>query len=79
MGFLGAGVLGAGAMELVGVERLRGRDIATGIVLGFATGLAALFLYLDTTKSATTGREPADPLRIHLHAGVPRRFRWSRS
>jgi zinc/manganese transport system permease protein len=55
VGFLGAGVLGAGAMDLIGVQRLRGRDVATGIVLGFATGLAALFLYLDTTKSATTG------------------------
>jgi zinc/manganese transport system permease protein len=55
LGFLGAGVLGGGAMEAVGVERLRGRDVATGIVLGCATGLAALFLYLDTTKSAATG------------------------
>jgi zinc/manganese transport system permease protein len=55
LGFLGAGILGAGAMDVVGVQRLRGRDIATGIVLGFATGLAALFLYLDTTKSASTG------------------------
>jgi zinc/manganese transport system permease protein len=55
VGFLGAGALGAGAMEAVGVQRLRGRDVATGIVLGFATGLAALFLYLDTTKNATTG------------------------
>ncbi len=54
-GFLGAGVIGAGAMDLAGVERLRGRDVATGIVLGFATGLSALFLYLDTTRSATTG------------------------
>jgi zinc/manganese transport system permease protein len=55
VGFLGAGVLGAGAMDLAGVERLRGRDVATGIVLGFATGLSALFLYLYTTRSATTG------------------------
>jgi zinc/manganese transport system permease protein len=55
VGFLGAGVLGAGAMDLIGVDRLRGRDISTGIVLGFATGLAALFLYLDATKNATTG------------------------
>jgi zinc/manganese transport system permease protein len=55
LGFLGAGVLGAGAMELVGVQRLRGRDVATGIVLGVATGLAAVYLYLDATKSATTG------------------------
>ncbi len=55
LGFLGAGVFGAGAMDAVGVQRLRGRDVATGIVLGFATGLSALFLYLDTTRSATTG------------------------
>jgi zinc/manganese transport system permease protein len=55
VGFLGAGVLGAGAMDLAGVERLRGRDVATGVVLGFATGLSALFLYLDTTRGATTG------------------------
>jgi zinc/manganese transport system permease protein len=55
LGFLGAGVLGAGAMELIGVQRLRGRDLATGVVLGAATGIAALFLYLDATKHATTG------------------------
>ena len=29
--------------------------MATGIVLGAALGLAALFLYLDTTSSTTTG------------------------
>ncbi len=54
-GFLGASVLGAGAMDLIGVERLRGRDVATGVVLGVATGVSALFLYLDTLGSATTG------------------------
>jgi zinc/manganese transport system permease protein len=55
LGFIGGGVTGAGAMNLIGAERERGRDVATGIVLGTALGLAALFLYLDTTKSATTG------------------------
>ena len=54
-GFLGAAIFGAGAMELVGVQRVRGRDLATGVVLGAATGLAALFLFLDTTRFATTG------------------------
>jgi zinc/manganese transport system permease protein len=54
-GFIGGGVLGAGAMDLVGVQRVRSRDLATGIVLGVATGLAALFLYLDATTSNTTG------------------------
>jgi zinc/manganese transport system permease protein len=55
MGFVGSGVVGAGAMDLVGVQRVRGRDLATGIVLGASIGLAALFLYLDTTEGATTG------------------------
>ena len=55
IGFLVAGALGAGAMDLIGVQRLRGRDLATGVVLSVATGLAALFLYLDATRSATTG------------------------
>src|ERR1700728_169011 len=54
-GFIGGGIVGGGAMELIGVERARVRDVATGIVLGAATGLSALFLYLDTTRSATTG------------------------
>ncbi len=55
VGFLGAAIFGAGAMDLVGVQRVRGRDLATGVVLGAATGLAALFLFLDTTSGATTG------------------------
>jgi len=42
-------------MEMIGVRRARGRDLATGIVLGASIGLAALFLYLDTTRSSTTG------------------------
>jgi len=54
-GFVVGGVAGAGVMEAIGVRRPRGRDLATGIVLGAATGLAALFLYLDSTTSATTG------------------------
>jgi zinc/manganese transport system permease protein len=54
-GLIGGAVLGAGAMELMGVQRARRRDIATGIVLGAATGMSALFLYLDTTTSANTG------------------------
>jgi zinc/manganese transport system permease protein len=54
-GFVGAGVVGAGAMDLIGVQRVRSRDLATGIVLGAATGLSALFLYLDATSSSTTG------------------------
>ncbi len=42
-------------MELFGARRPRGRDMATGIVLGAGLGIAALFLYLGTTESNTTG------------------------
>jgi zinc/manganese transport system permease protein len=54
-GFVAIGVLAAGAMELIGIQRPRGRDLATGIVLGAGIGLAALFLYLDSTYHNTTG------------------------
>ena len=45
----------AGAMELVGIQRPRGRDLATGIVLGAGFGLAALFLYLGTIYDNSSG------------------------
>ncbi len=54
-GFVIAGLAGAAALEATGVQRARGRDLATGIVLGAALGLSALFLYLDSTSSSTTG------------------------
>ncbi len=55
LGFLGGGVVGAGAMELIGIDRVKGRDVATGVVLGAAFGLSALFLYLSSSTSATSG------------------------
>jgi zinc/manganese transport system permease protein len=54
-GFFAAGVVAAAVMELIGVQRPRGRDLATGIVLGAGLGLAALLLYLVTTLHSTTG------------------------
>jgi zinc/manganese transport system permease protein len=45
-GFVGISVAAAGIMELIGIQRARGRNLATGIVLGAGFGLAALFLYL---------------------------------
>ena len=54
-GFAGVGVAAAAAMDLIGVQRRRGRDLATGIVRGAALGLAALFLYWGTTSTSTTG------------------------
>jgi zinc/manganese transport system permease protein len=54
-GFLAFGAGAAAFMEMIGVQRRRGRDVATGVVLGAALGLAALFLYLGTQTSSTTG------------------------
>ncbi|HTS72155.1 MAG TPA: metal ABC transporter permease [Gaiellaceae bacterium] len=54
-GFVIAALAGAGLIELLGARRRSDRDLATGIVLGAALGLSALFLYLDTSHSSTTG------------------------
>lgn len=54
-GFVAFNVVAAAVMELIGIRRPRGRDLATGIVLGAALGLAALFLYEDTIHTTTTG------------------------
>jgi zinc/manganese transport system permease protein len=54
-GFVAIAIAAAGVMELIGIQRARGRDLATGIVLGAGFGLAALFLYLGTTYNNTTG------------------------
>lgn len=54
-GFVALGAAGAAVMDMIGVRRARERDLATGIVLGAAIGLSALFLYLDTSAGSTTG------------------------
>lgn len=54
-GFITFNVLAAGVMEMIGLRHPRGRDVATGIVLGASLGLAGLFLYWDTTSTSTTG------------------------
>ena len=54
-GFVGISVAAAGVMELIGIQRARGRDLVTGIVLGAGFGLAALFLYLGTIYHNTSG------------------------
>jgi zinc/manganese transport system permease protein len=53
--FVAVALAAAGAMELAGVQRVRGRDLATGIVLGAGLGLAALLFYLDTVHTSATG------------------------
>ena len=77
LGFLGAGVLGAGAMELVGVQRLRGRDVATGVVLGVATGRRGALPLSRYDEERHDGGDSADPLRIDLHPRSLDHSRWS--
>lgn len=54
-GFLAMGAVAALLMEGIGAQRRRGRDVATGVVLGGGLGLAALFLYLGTLRTSATG------------------------
>jgi zinc/manganese transport system permease protein len=54
-GYLAFGAGAAAFMEMIGIQRRRDRDVATGVVLGAALGLAALFLYLGTQYNSTTG------------------------
>src|SRR5258708_9381086 len=54
-GFLAFGIGAAAFLEAIGVQRRRGRDVATGVMLGATLGVAALFLYLGTQTSSTTG------------------------
>lgn len=53
-GYVAISVAAAGAMEAIGIDRRRGRDVATGIVLVVGFGLAALFLFWDTTLSGAS-------------------------
>ncbi len=54
-GFVVFNVAASAVMELIGVQRRRGRDLATGVVLGSGLGLAALFLYLVSTQQNASG------------------------
>lgn len=55
VGFVTMNVAAAGAMEMIGLRRARGRNLATGIVLGVTLGLSALFLALDTAYTSRSG------------------------
>ena len=54
-GFATVTLIAAVLLEALGVQRARGRDVATGVVLGAALGLAALLLYLNSVYHSTTG------------------------
>ncbi|WP_369343370.1 metal ABC transporter permease [Bifidobacterium aquikefiricola] len=48
-GFLAASVLAGLGMHAIGIERIRGRDVATGIVLATGMGFTSLFITLSMT------------------------------
>lgn len=54
-GLAAAAIAAAGVMELIGIQRPRGRDLATGIVLAGGLGVAALLLYFVATYHNATG------------------------
>src|ERR1700759_2872073 len=54
-GYLAFGAGAAAFMEMIVIQRRRGRDVATGVVLGPALGRAARFRCLGAQYSATTG------------------------
>lgn len=53
-GFVVAGVIAGLILELIGMEKVRGRDVVTGIVFSAGLGLTALLLYLSTVTGATS-------------------------
>ena len=55
LGFVAMALAGAGATEFLGAERRRGRDLATGVLLGAGLGLSALTALLDDHDQSTTG------------------------
>ncbi|MFT9282442.1 metal ABC transporter permease [Bifidobacterium sp.] len=51
-GFLAASVLAGLGMHAIGIERIRGRDVATGIVLATGMGFTSLFITLSMTGNS---------------------------
>ena len=54
-GFILINLATSGFLEALGIKSKKERDVATGVILGGALGLASLFLYLDTTNTSTSG------------------------
>ena len=54
-GFIIGGTLGGGAIDALATKRDTNSDVATGIVLGAASGASALFLFLAANGSTSTG------------------------
>ena len=66
LGFVAFGMLGGRVMELDRHPQARGRDLATGIVLGAAIRLGRPVALCDTTSPAPPG-PPRRPVRVDIH------------
>ena len=77
-GFVAFNVVAAGVMELIGIRKPRGRDLATGIVLGASLGLAALFLYEGTITLEHHRGHRERAVRVHLHPAARHHHRHGR-
>jgi len=64
-GFVAMNLMAAGVMEWIGIRRPRGRDLATGIVLGAALGLAALFA-VSALLSGVAGLARGGPAELSV-------------
>ncbi len=54
-GFVVVNLVAGTFLEALGIKNRKERDIVTGVVLGAALGLTALFLYFDTTTTSASG------------------------
>ena len=66
-GFVGVGVLAAGVMDMIGIRRPRGRDLATGIVRGAGLGPGRAVPVLGHHAHQHDRRDDHDPVRLHVH------------
>ena len=65
-GYLAFGVGAAAFMEMIGVQRRRGRDVATGVVLGAALGAGRALPLPGHPGQLHDRRVVHDPVRLHV-------------
>ena len=74
-GFAGTSVVAAGVMDMIGVRRPRGRDLATGIVRGAGLGLARPVPLLGHHAHLHDRRDDHDPVRVACSPSTARSSR----
>ena len=77
-GFVGVGVAAAAAMELIGIQRPRGRDLATGHRARRRPRPRGAAAVPGHDAAQHDRRDRHDPVRLGVRDRRPRRSRWSR-